>query len=255
MNIPLSYAYKLEGQDIDDGMENYEAEEKTLADEALAQLEEGIEESDFASSFKVSGTKKPSGVPAEKLSITDGQDVVGNNQNELSAALLKIIEENFNCVKNSKSKADTRLKTERLKLCMYSLFLLGFKGEGCEYEENQLLHLVNTALEEINATLTQKSAKRSRISKNKNVEPKTVSSEVQVIDNRRLATTEIVSNKGLTRLRPKDRKNPRLNQRRRYKRGLKKVRSSQKSYKPEDKSGFSGVKVIRPHIIRSQGLK
>ena len=55
-----------------------------------------------------------------------------------------------------------------------------------------------------------------------------------------------------TRVRPKDRKTPHLAQRHKYAKGLAKVRSHTKSFKPEPEAGFSGT--IRPGIKHSTRL-
>ena len=69
---------------------------------------------------------------------------------------------------------------------------------------------------------------------------------------RRKIDRRIETHRGNTRVRPKDRKTPHLAQRHKYAKGLAKVRSHTKSFKPEPEGGFSGT--IRPGIKHSTRL-
>jgi U3 small nucleolar RNA-associated protein 3 len=69
---------------------------------------------------------------------------------------------------------------------------------------------------------------------------------------RRKIDRRIETHRGETRVRPKDRKTPHLAQRHKYAKGLAKVRSHTKSFKPEPEAGFSGT--IRPGIKHSTRL-
>mmetsp|Transcript_24264 Transcript_24264/g.37822 ORF Transcript_24264/g.37822 Transcript_24264/m.37822 type:complete len:248 (-) Transcript_24264:109-852(-) len=246
MNVPLTYAYKVEGKDIDDGIENYEAEEMALADEALMQLEARMEESDFSPALVATSTN----IRGQSNLARNSKESATKNT-KVQESLMKIIRENQKYTDLGFRKEKNRAILLRLKLSMYSHILLGYIQEGREYEDHPLFYSINEILERL--SVGEENLHNSHVVSSK------TDHLAESLDNtqessRRMATEEIVTNKGLTRLRPKDRKNPRLAQRRRFKIGMKKVKSTTKSYKPEGKGGFSGVKAIRPHIVRSQDL-
>lgn len=71
---------------------------------------------------------------------------------------------------------------------------------------------------------------------------------------RRKVGKRIESHRGLTKARPKDRKTPRIAQRRKYERGLRVHKAQSKSYQPEPEGGFSGVRSIKPGVVRGKSL-
>lgn len=72
---------------------------------------------------------------------------------------------------------------------------------------------------------------------------------------RRKAGKKIESHRGLTKARPKDRKNPRVAQRRKYERGLQVHKSQSKSFQAEPDGGFIGVRSLRPGVVRGTKLQ
>ena len=251
MNVPVSYAYKLEGKDIDDGIENYEIEEKALADEALQLLEAELQDADFADEAIDSASKN-------EQQEADTNLLPCSAQEDLHRDLCAIVKQNLPFLKAPGNEVSRAHLADRLNLCLHSVVLIGLLKEEIDVEDHPILGTLNDLLVKVNSfKKTDAKAKKSISSqrKAKNCNISTQGEKIEADDDtRRLATREIVSNRGLTRLRPKDRKNPRLNQKRRYKMGMKKVRSTQRLYKPEDRGGFTGVKTLKPHIIRSQGL-
>lgn len=79
------------------------------------------------------------------------------------------------------------------------------------------------------------------------VAPRRVAKEVD----RRKIGSRIESHRGLTKARPKDRKTPRTAQRRKFERGMQKVKSQVKTVAPEPQDGFSGVRALRPNVTHS----
>ncbi|EPY30145.1 U3 small nucleolar RNA-associated protein 3 [Angomonas deanei] len=78
---------------------------------------------------------------------------------------------------------------------------------------------------------------------------------VQEVD-RRKATKKIESHRGLTKARPKDRKNPRVAQRRKYERGLQKHKAqSGKQHEPEPEGGFIGVRSLKTGVVKANRLQ
>lgn len=71
---------------------------------------------------------------------------------------------------------------------------------------------------------------------------------------RRHAGKKIESHRGLTKARPKDRKNPRVAQRRKYERGMRVHKTQTRSHQPEEEGGFTGVRSIKPGVVRSRPL-
>ncbi|KAG5474306.1 hypothetical protein LSCM1_03086 [Leishmania martiniquensis] len=72
--------------------------------------------------------------------------------------------------------------------------------------------------------------------------------------NRRKAGKRIESHRGLTRARPKDRKNPRVAQRRKYERGMQVHKSQSRNFQPNPEGGFAGVRDLRPGVVRGTKL-
>lgn len=68
---------------------------------------------------------------------------------------------------------------------------------------------------------------------------------------RRHITKEVQTHRGLTRGRPKDRKNPRTAQRRKYDIGERKAKVTSKPTKPMDAKDFEGVSSLKPHLVYS----
>ena len=169
----------------------------------------------------------------------------------------------------------------RLRFCFYSLFLLTLWREGGEWKDHpvvasvyQLLLLTRQFVssvplqerEDMSRSVVRKKLKdfpavhkeakqdsppleSNRIRNERNEENGALSPP-----QRFPATHEIIRNRGLTRYRPKDRKNPRLNQRRKYLRGLQKIRSMSRTLQPEITNRFDGIRNLRPDIIRSRRL-
>ncbi|CAJ1029646.1 putative Sas10/Utp3/C1D family/Sas10 C-terminal domain containing protein [Leishmania shawi] len=71
---------------------------------------------------------------------------------------------------------------------------------------------------------------------------------------RRKVGKKIESHRGLTRARPKDRKNPRVAQRRKYERGMQVQKSQSRSFQPKPEGEFVGVRNMRPGVVRSTKL-
>ena len=71
---------------------------------------------------------------------------------------------------------------------------------------------------------------------------------------RRKISKSITTHRGLTKVRPKDRKTPHLAQRHKYDKGLAKARNMSKSYKPEEAGGFSGVSSFRSNVTHGTKL-
>ncbi|KAG5474975.1 hypothetical protein CUR178_04425 [Leishmania enriettii] len=71
---------------------------------------------------------------------------------------------------------------------------------------------------------------------------------------RRKAGKKIESHRGLTRARPKDRKNPRVAQRRKYERGMQVHKSQSRSFQPKPEGEFVGVRDLRPSVVRGTKL-
>lgn len=71
---------------------------------------------------------------------------------------------------------------------------------------------------------------------------------------RRKAGKKIEAHRGLTKSRPKDRKNPRVAQRRKYERGMRVHKAQTRPHQPEEEGGFTGVRAIRPGVVRSRTL-
>jgi U3 small nucleolar RNA-associated protein 3 len=74
------------------------------------------------------------------------------------------------------------------------------------------------------------------------------------VDRRKIGN-QIESHRGLTKSRPKDRKTPRTAQRRKFERGMQKVKSQSKSVQPEPDQGFVGVRALRPNVTHSTKFK
>lgn len=70
------------------------------------------------------------------------------------------------------------------------------------------------------------------------------------VDRRKIGN-QIESHRGLTKVRPKDRKTPRTAQRRKFERGMQKVKSQTKTAQPEPEEGFVGVRALRPNVTHS----
>lgn len=71
---------------------------------------------------------------------------------------------------------------------------------------------------------------------------------------RRKAGKKIESHRGLTKARPKDRKNPRVAQRRKYERGMQVHKSQSRNFQAEPEGGFVGVRSLRPGVVRGTKL-
>ncbi|CAJ1009941.1 putative Sas10/Utp3/C1D family/Sas10 C-terminal domain containing protein [Leishmania naiffi] len=71
---------------------------------------------------------------------------------------------------------------------------------------------------------------------------------------RRKVGKKIESHRGLTRARPKDRKNPRVAQRRKYERGMQVQKSQSRSFQPKPEGEFVGVRNMRPGVVRGTKL-
>lgn len=71
---------------------------------------------------------------------------------------------------------------------------------------------------------------------------------------RRKAGKKIEAHRGLTKSRPKDRKNPRVAQRRKYERGMQIHKAQTRTHQPEEEGGFTGVRAIKPSVVRSRTL-
>ncbi|AYU80227.1 UTP3 [Leishmania donovani] len=71
---------------------------------------------------------------------------------------------------------------------------------------------------------------------------------------RRKVGKKIESHRGLTRARPKDRKNPRVAQRRKYERGMQVQKSQSRSFQPKPEGEFVGVRDMRPGVVRGTKL-
>lgn len=71
---------------------------------------------------------------------------------------------------------------------------------------------------------------------------------------RRKAGKKIEAHRGLTKSRPKDRKNPRVAQRRKYERGMQIHKAQTRVHKPEEEGRLSGVRTIKPGVVRSRTL-
>ncbi|CAG9577163.1 conserved hypothetical protein [Leishmania major strain Friedlin] len=71
---------------------------------------------------------------------------------------------------------------------------------------------------------------------------------------RRKVGKKIESHRGLTRARPKDRKNPRVAQRRKYERGMQVQKSQSRSFQPKPEGEYVGVRGMRPGVVRSTKL-
>lgn len=74
------------------------------------------------------------------------------------------------------------------------------------------------------------------------------------VDRRKIGN-QIESHRGLTKSRPKDRKTPRTAQRRKFERGMQKVKSQSKTVQPEPDQGFVGVRALRPNVTHSTKFK
>ena len=251
MNVPIGFAYKLEGEDIDDGIENYEVEEKALAEEALELLEADLQDEDFNVNL-VKEAAVSNKVPETSNNV---QNTVKDELVRDLEALIKLHSESLSVPITDQSR---RLACLKVKLCMFSTVALGLINEGADMDDHPVMESINEVLGEINEQQQKVDSPELPQDHHEVLTDVSAEDESQAEDSdnetRRLATREIVSNRGLTRLRPKDRKNPRVNQKRRYKIGLKKVRSMKQSFKSEAKGGFTGVRTMRPHIVRSQGL-
>ena len=76
-----------------------------------------------------------------------------------------------------------------------------------------------------------------------------------VSDKRRKAGKNIEKHRGLTKARPKDRKNPRSNRRLKAEKGDKLANSRAKQHKPEAEGGFEGVASMRMHVKHTNNLR
>ncbi|KPI89120.1 hypothetical protein ABL78_1764 [Leptomonas seymouri] len=76
---------------------------------------------------------------------------------------------------------------------------------------------------------------------------------VEEVD-RRKASKKIESHRGLTKSRPKDRKNPRVAQRRKYERGMQVHKTQSRNFQAEPEGGFVGVRSLRPGVVRGTKL-
>lgn len=70
---------------------------------------------------------------------------------------------------------------------------------------------------------------------------------------RRKAGKKIEAHRGLTKSRPKDRKNPRVAQRRKYERGMQIHKAQTRIHQPEE-SRLTGARTIKPGVVRSRTL-
>lgn len=77
--------------------------------------------------------------------------------------------------------------------------------------------------------------------------------QVEEVD-RRKAGKKIESHRGLTKARPKDRKNPRVAQRRKYERGMQVHKAQSRNFQAEPEGGFVGVRSLRPGVVRGTKL-
>jgi len=71
---------------------------------------------------------------------------------------------------------------------------------------------------------------------------------------RRKISKSITTHRGLTKVRPKDRKTPHLAQRHKYDKGLAKAKNMSKSFKPEAAGGFAGVSGFRSNVTHGTKL-
>ncbi|EPY18716.1 U3 small nucleolar RNA-associated protein 3 [Strigomonas culicis] len=71
---------------------------------------------------------------------------------------------------------------------------------------------------------------------------------------RRKASKKIESHRGLTKARPKDRKNPRVAQRHKYQKRLQIHKAQSRRFQPEPEEGFVGVRSVKAGVVRSTKL-
>ena len=285
-SVPLQYAYKEEGQDVDDGLQGYESQEEELAKETLRVLQRNLREEDFQYLTNSDEVPLPNNVqnrnPSSEIeaalaSPLNAAKILSSETSKLDAkqlpdemlALSREIHKQLEFLVVPTTKKEIEDTVIRLKFCMYALFLLNLCVEDEDYESHPVLHNVHELLQRVRdisvpSSIIEKENKALLRKKRKLKEEKSSldsgpelaatnkgSSEVAP---RTSAPQEIVKNRGLTRARPKDRKNPRVNQRRKYRRGLRKVRSVSKSFRPQSADRFDGVRNIRSHILRSRAL-
>lgn len=76
---------------------------------------------------------------------------------------------------------------------------------------------------------------------------------VEEVDRRKIGK-DIESHRGLTKARPKDRKTPRVAQRRKYERGLRVHKTQSRQFKAEPEGGFAGVRAVKAGVVRGKSL-
>ena len=257
-SVPVKYAHKEEGRDVDDGLEDYEATEQQLAQETLQHLEQGVVEADFDIGGLGAASKKATAVKAvgRELATRVSQGLEGGVPKEV-LALLQEMQNQLSQLVTPSTPQQVRDTVLRLKFCMYIQFLLLLYVEGKSYEDHPVLDAINDILPTVQALKAVEAPKkkdrrrrRSQVEEEDGVD----TAEGTEDGHRSKITTEMLNNRGLTRTRPKDRKNPRLNQKRKYKRGVRKVRSIVRQHKPEGSGGFQGVGSLRPHVTKSMSL-
>ncbi|KAG5500398.1 hypothetical protein JKF63_03490 [Porcisia hertigi] len=132
-----------------------------------------------------------------------------------------------------------------------------FNGVGDDAEEEEDVDLYasqdedGTGEEDYEALWEEERARKAADSSRKAaLERRPAQEEV----GRRKAGKKIESHRGLTKARPKDRKNPRVAQRRKYERGMQVHKSQSRSFQPMPEGEFVGVRNMRPGVVRATKL-
>jgi len=256
--VPEQYAYKEEGRDVDDGIEDYEATEQQLAEETLRHLERGVEEADFSIALPAAQSSGTRVVQALLRQRGNPAAPTENDEAEI-AALLQELRQQLNLLVIPSTAREIQDTVIRLKFCTHVTFLLLLHAEGRSYHNHPVLEIVTELLPKVRAlkaiTLTKKKIQRGgRTAKKSAALLQQEEADEDRDDSRQKISAEMMNNRGLTRTRPKDRKNPRVNQKRKYKKGVRKVRNVVKQHRPEAVGGFQGVDAIRTHVTKSRNL-
>eukprot|EP00759_Apiculatamorpha_spiralis_P012821 PhF_6_TR19693/c0_g1_i1/m.28751 len=258
--VSVADAHKIEGRDVDDGLEEYETTEQLLAEETLKTIESNVQDSDFGFTDEfVKKVKRNAKTLVAQLpqTVTKKPSIAANQQNEEVSALLREILNQIDVLATPATAKEVQDTILRLKFITRALFLTLLITEGHPYEDHPVLYEVNDLLREVQKLGVIYVKPKGKKRKSKVVEP-VEEEEEEVIEEdgtvRVKASDTILTNRGLTKNRRKDIKNPRLNQKRKYKRGVRKVRSMVKQFKPEGPGGFQGVDAIRTHVTKSRPL-
>lgn len=129
-----------------------------------------------------------------------------------------------------------------------------------EFDDDDLLDEMNEEGEEDDEAYAQLVSENRAIKKRRDEEKAEREMENERLGkksmkgDRRKISKNITNHRGLTKVRPKDRKTPHLAQRHKYDKGLAKARNMTKSYKPEPSSGFSGVAGFRANVTHGTKL-